>query len=140
MLMPYFPLLKFFMPFSPILIFPLVSSKLRSPDTVCADQCCFLFPICKVEPPHPCLPSFHQDLQNAAFHSPAFLPGVALASHLSCLNANGLRTGNCLYNSQSVLKLYQPSSTSCHTKMPLSLVWLLYLPPSHGDCWALTHI
>lgn len=90
MLMPYLLLLKFFMPFSPILIFPMVLSELRSSDIVCADQCCFLFPIYKVETPNPCLPSFHQCLQNTAFHSPAFLPCVALASHLSCLNANGL--------------------------------------------------
>lgn len=93
MLMPYFPLLKFFMHFSPILFFPLLSSNFRSSDIVCVDQCCLLFLKCKVEPPHPCLPSFHQCLQNAAFHSPAFLLCVALAFQLSCLNANGLGMG-----------------------------------------------
>lgn len=74
-------------------VFPLVSSKLSSPDIVCANQRCFLLQICKVELPYQCLPSFHQCLQNAAFHSPAFLPCVALAFHLSCLNASGLGTG-----------------------------------------------
>lgn len=60
---------------------------------MCANQRCFLLQICKVELPYQCLPSFHQCLQNAAFHSPAFLPCVALAFHLSCLNASGLETG-----------------------------------------------
>lgn len=91
------PMLKFFTPFSPFtsaLFFPLVSSNPSSPDIVCADYCCFLFPICEVEPPHRCpllLPSMSSD---TVFHSTAFLPCVALAFHLSCsLNANGLGMG-----------------------------------------------
>lgn len=91
------PMLKLLMPFSPFtsaLFFPLISSNPSSPDTVCADQCCLLFTICKVEPAHHCpllLPSVSS---GAAFHSTAFLPCMALAFRLSrSLSVNGLGTG-----------------------------------------------
>lgn len=107
------------MPFSPILFFPLVSSTLRSPDTVCADQHWLLFPVCK-EPPYPYLPSFHQCLQNAAFHNPAFLSCVALAFHVSCINASGLEMGT----AYSIANL---SSNSTRPPLPHAMHKFLFI-------------